>query len=72
MQGEKAGKHRLLIQFELKHIALEIAPQQLVRYVAHSEQLQSDLSNDFYNTHQRPNPGFASFAVKVSWQQSQR
>lgn len=32
---------------------------------------KNDLSNDFYNTYQRANPAFASFAVEVSWQQSQ-
>lgn len=32
---------------------------------------KNDLSNDFYNTHQRPNPAFASFTVEVSWQQQQ-
>lgn len=32
---------------------------------------KNDLSNDFYNTHQRPNPAFASFSVEVSWQQQQ-
>lgn len=32
---------------------------------------KNDLSNDFYNAHQRPNPAFASFTVQVSWQQRQ-